>query len=336
MQEKKITIANSKISYYSNASFSELGKLAGIKNTVLVTDDHVFNHHEKKFARWNTIVLKPGEKFKVQETADAVISQLLDAGADRTTMLVGVGGGVITDLTGYVASVYMRGIRFGFVPTSLLAMVDASIGGKNGVNAGRYKNMVGTIKQPEFIFFDPAFLKTLPDGEWQNGFAEIIKHAAIRDNALFRQLETNNISSYQRNKALLSGVILRNVMLKTKVVMSDTYETGERKLLNFGHTLGHALENNYKLSHGEAISVGMSFAALLSNQYTGFKQAERVIELLNHYGLPTGLRFDKDKVFETMRHDKKKNSEGIDFILLEKIGKAVIRKIPFTDLYNAL
>jgi 3-dehydroquinate synthase len=336
MQKKNFTIDHSTVSYYIDAKFSELGKLADIKNTVLVTDDHVFNHREKKFSRWNTIVLKPGEKYKVQETADAVISQLLDAGADRHTLLVGVGGGVITDLTGYVASVYMRGIRSGFVPTTLLAMVDAAIGGKNGVNAGRYKNMVGTIHQPEFIFFDHSFLKTLPDAEWENGFAEVIKHAAIRDAAMFRELEINNLAAYQRKKALLASLVQRNVMLKTKIVMSDSLETGERKLLNFGHTLGHALENNYRLSHGEAISIGMSFAALLSNQYTGFKQADRLIELLNRYELPTGLRFDKEKVFETMKRDKKKNSDGIDFILLERTGKGIIRKIPFTDLYEAL
>jgi 3-dehydroquinate synthase len=336
MQKKNFTISGSTVSYYSDAKFSGLGKLADIKNTVLVTDDHVFNHHEKKFSRWNTIVLKPGEKYKVQETADAVISQLLEAGADRTTLLVGVGGGVITDLTGYVASVYMRGIRFGFVPTSLLGMVDASIGGKNGVNAGRYKNMVGTIRQPEFIFFDPIFLNTLPVVEWKNGFAEVIKHAAIRDTAFFRELEKNNLAVYQKKKDLLTALIRRNVFLKTKAVINDTYEKGERKLLNFGHTLGHALENNYKLSHGEAISIGMSFASLLSNQYTGFKDADRVIDILDRYELPTGLRFDKEKVFETMKRDKKKSSEGIDFILLEKIGKAVIKKIPFTDLYQAL
>jgi 3-dehydroquinate synthase len=336
MNKRKFTISDSIVTYYSDAKFSELGKVADIKNTVLVTDDHVFNHHEKKFSRWNTIVLKPGEKYKVQETADAVISQLLDAGADRNTLLVGVGGGVITDLTGYVASVYMRGIRCGFVPTSLLAMVDAAIGGKNGVNAGQYKNMVGTIRQPEFIFFDQGLLNTLPDNEWKNGFAEVIKHSAIRDAAFFRELEANNLAVYQRKKNLLSALIQRNVFLKTKTVINDTFETGERKLLNFGHTLGHALENNYKLSHGEAISIGMSFAALLSNQYTGFKNADRVIEVLHRYELPTGLRFDKEKVFETMRRDKKKNTDGIDFILLEKIGKAVIRKISFTDLYKAL
>jgi 3-dehydroquinate synthase len=336
MQQKKFTFQNATVQYYFDAKFNELKKITDRKRTVLITDDHVFDAQEKVFANWNTIVLKPGEKFKVQETADAIISQLLEAGADRTTMLVGVGGGVITDLTGYVASVYMRGIPFGFVPTSLLAMVDASIGGKNGINAGHYKNMVGTIRQPAFILYDYAFLKTLPAAEWRNGYAEIIKHAAIKDQPMFRELNTLDLGKIQSGRKLIDALVQRNALLKTKVIRTDEFENGERKLLNFGHTLGHALENNYKLSHGEAISIGMSFAALLSGQYTGFAKADSLIRLLDRFGLPTGLRFDKEKVFETMRRDKKKDSDGIDFILLEKIGKAVIHKIPFTDLYNAL
>lgn len=336
MQQKKFTFQNARVQYYFDAKFSELKKITDRKRTVLLTDDHVFDAQEKVFANWNTIVLKPGEKFKVQETADAIISQLLEAGADRTTMLVGVGGGVITDLTGYVASVYMRGIPFGFVPTSLLGMVDASIGGKNGINAGNYKNMVGTIRQPAFLLYDYTFLKSLPAEEWRNGYAEIIKHAAIKDRQMFNALSTLDMVKIQRGRTRIDELVRRNALLKTKVVRDDEFENGDRKHLNFGHTLGHALENNYKLSHGEAISIGMSFAALLSRQYTGFKEADSLIQLLDRFGLPTGLRYDKEKVFETMRRDKKKDSEGIDFILLEKIGKSVIRKIPFTELYNAL
>ena len=336
MEKKIFRFPDATVNYHHSGSFSDLAKIADIKKTVLVTDDHIFNLHEKRFSKWNTIVLKPGEKYKVQETADAVISQLLDAGADRSAMLVGVGGGVITDITGYVASVYMRGIRCGFVPTTLLAMVDASVGGKNGVNAGHYKNMVGTIRQPEFILHDESFLKTLPESEWKNGFAEIIKHGAIKDAAIFRELEETNLTSIRRKKQQLQKLIQRNVNLKSRLVISDQFERGERKLLNFGHTLGHALENHYKLSHGEAISIGMCFAALLSNQYTRFRNADRLLSLLEKFELPCYLRFDKDKVFEAMSRDKKKAVDGIDFILLERIGKAVIKKIPLTELYAAL
>jgi 3-dehydroquinate synthase len=336
MQKTTLNFNGTAVDYFPSGNFSALKTIVDPGNTVLITDDHVFNAHEKRFSRWNTIVLKPGEKYKVQETVDAVVSQLLDAGAARNTTIVGVGGGVITDITGYVASVYMRGIRCGFVPTTLLAMVDASIGGKNGVNAGQYKNMIGTIRQPAFIFHDPAFLNTLPEAEWQNGFAEIIKHAAIKDAAMFRELESAGLKNYRRKKDAMATLIKRNVVLKTRVVTNDEFETGDRKLLNFGHTLGHALENQYRLSHGEAISIGMSFASLLSGQHTGFKEPERVLNLLEQYGLPCFLKFDRDKVMDGIRHDKKKHGDAIDFILLDKIGKGVIRPIPFTELYEAL
>src|SRR5690606_852417 len=144
--------------------------------------------------------LNAGEQFKVQQTVNEVIEQLIHFGADRQTWLVGVGGGVVTDITGYVAATYMRGIRFGFVPTSILAMVDASIGGKNGIDVGVYKNIVGTIRQPSFLLYDYQFLKTLPETEWINGFAEIIKHACIKDVRMFNELAGRSITYFQKNK----------------------------------------------------------------------------------------------------------------------------------------
>ena len=146
--------------------------------------------------------VKSGEEYKVQATVDTIIEQLIAMEADRKTTLVGIGGGVVTDITGYVASVYMRGITFGFVPTTFLAMVDASIGGKNGIDVGVYKNMVGIIRQPSFILHDLIFLNTLPQSEWENGFAEIIKHACIKDAAMFRELETNSLKKYQDGKKI--------------------------------------------------------------------------------------------------------------------------------------
>ena len=155
---------------------------------MIITDENIFGLHKKKLKDWNTIVLKPGEQFKVQDTVDRYCSAIIGFGADRKSFLIGIGGGVVTDITGYVASVYMRGLPFGFVPVSLLAMVDASIGGKNGIDVGVYKNMVGIIRQPDFLFYDTAFLKTLPQAEWVNGFAEVIKHACIKDAGLFESL----------------------------------------------------------------------------------------------------------------------------------------------------
>ena len=179
MDPVKYTFSNASTHCYFDATFPQLKKIVDPKSAIIVTDENVYSGHIQKFRNWNTIVLKPGEAFKVQATADTVIEQMIALQADRKTTLIGVGGGVITDITGYAASVYMRGIPFGFVPTSVLGMVDASIGGKNGIDVGVYKNMVGVIRQPAFLLHDPSFLQTLPQNEWENGFAEIIKHACI-------------------------------------------------------------------------------------------------------------------------------------------------------------
>src|SRR5580658_8724804 len=264
MNKVQYKFSGKRTTYYLDADFSYLGKLVDKDHAVLITDDHVFTAHQKKFGGWNTIVINAGEEFKVQATVDSIIDQLIGMGADRKTWLVGVGGGVVTDIVGYVAATYMRGLSFGFVPSSILAMVDASIGGKNGIDVGLYKNLVGTIRQPEFLLYDYSLLRSLPKEEWVNGFAEIIKHAAIKDAALFRELEKNKLTFYQKDKAALARLIRRNVAIKSAVVEKDEFEHGDRRLLNFGHTLGHAVEKLYDLSHGQAISIGMVAACMIS------------------------------------------------------------------------
>jgi 3-dehydroquinate synthase len=336
MRKKTYTFSNSQVDYFFDADFSHLEKLVSKEQAVVITDEHIFDKHKRKFKGWNTIVLKPGEAYKVQQTVDMIIDQLIAFGADRKTTLIGVGGGVVTDMTGYVAGVYMRGIACGFVPTSILAMVDASIGGKNGIDVGVYKNMVGLIRQPKFLLYDHSFLKTLPKEEWQNGFAEIIKHACIKDAAMFALLQAGSLASFKRDPAKLAALIQRNALIKTKVVVADEFEQADRKLLNFGHTLGHAIENMYELSHGQAISIGMTYAAIMSQQIRGFKDAEAVIGLLAKYGLPTFADFDKKKAFKTLQMDKKKQAQGINYVLLQKIGKGVIQPLSFQELETIL
>lgn len=334
MKKRSFRFSSAGVDYYFNADFSYLHQLAPKETSVIITDDHVFSKHKKKFKGWNTIVLKPGEEYKIQQTVDVVVDQLIAMGADRKTMLIGVGGGVVTDITGYVAGIYMRGIRFGFVPTSLLAMVDASIGGKNGIDVGVYKNMVGLIRQPAFLLYDVSLLKTLPESEWRNGFAEIIKHACIKDAAMFKHLQEHRLSDFKKDEKLLSALIERNALIKTKVVVGDEFEQGERKLLNFGHTLGHAIENMYELSHGQAISIGMTYACVMSQQLKNFKGADDVIGLLDRYGLPTYAEFNTKKAFKVLLKDKKKDNESINYILLEKIGKGVIQPLLLVQLQD--
>ncbi|MCK9403102.1 MAG: 3-dehydroquinate synthase [Chitinophagaceae bacterium] len=336
MKKKTFTFSAGTVQYFFDAEFSHLEKLVAKENAVIVTDEHVFAKHKSRFKGWNTIVLKAGEQYKIQQTVDVVIDQLMAFGADRKTTLVGVGGGVVTDITGYVAGIYMRGIPFGFVPTSLLAMVDASIGGKNGIDVGLYKNMVGLIRQPKFLLFDFSFLRTLPKTEWQNGFAEIIKHACIKDAAMFTLLQHNTLRNFQKNSKLLSALVERNVLIKTKVVVADEFEQGDRKLLNFGHTLGHAIENMYELSHGQAISIGMTYAAMISQQLKGYTGTTDLVNLLSKYGLPTFAKFDTKKAFKVLLKDKKKDNVSINYILLTKTGKGVVQPLLLVQLQDIL
>ncbi len=332
MRKINYKFSNSSTDYYLAGGVSHLKKIVDQKNSIIITDENVFNHHSKRFKGWKTIILDPGEEYKVQSTVDAIIEQLIELQADRKTTLIGIGGGVITDITGYVASVYMRGIPFGFIPTTLLAMVDASIGGKNGIDVGVYKNMVGIIRQPKFILHDMIFLNSLPQNEWENGFAEIIKHAAIKDAAMFRELEKSSFKKYQGRQKSICELVQRNAIIKTRVVQSDEFEKGERRLLNFGHTLAHALENQYELSHGRAVAIGMTYAAVISEKLIGFKEAARIASLLLKYDLPTFTEFDKQQVFEVLKMDKKRERKDINYVLLEKIGKGVVKSIPLKRL----
>ena len=336
MKHKKWTIGTSRVDYYLDGSFAHLRQITDPSSTILITDEQVAAAHAKKFRNWRTLILPPGEEHKTQATADLVIRQLIEWEADRKTTLVGVGGGVITDLTGYVASIYMRGIRFGFVPTTVLALVDASIGGKNGVDVGPYKNLAGLIRQPAFLLHDLSLLKTLPEKEWINGFAEIIKHACIRDASMFKELESRQLGFYQKSKKALAELIERNTQIKTKVVQMDEGEKKERRLLNFGHTLGHALETQYTLSHGQAVAIGMDFAARLSVAQRGFKEADRVAKVIQQYGLPVSLSYDPEKVFQVLKMDKKRERKEINYVLLDRIGKGVIQSLPLEKIRSLL
>ncbi|MEO7801201.1 MAG: 3-dehydroquinate synthase [Ginsengibacter sp.] len=327
-------ISSKIVTCYFDEAFNEVQTLYPDTTIIYVTDENIIEAHADKFQSQQVIVVKAGEKFKQQSTVDYIVEQLIILKADRQTLLVGVGGGVVTDITGYTASVYMRGIRFGFVPTTILAMVDAAIGGKNGVDVGIYKNLVGCIKQPDFLIYDYIFLQTLPKEEWINGFAEIIKHAAIKDADLFSTLQKNSIENYRSSIQALNELIRQNVKIKMTVVAEDEFEKGDRKLLNFGHTLGHAIENIYLLPHGSAISIGMAAAAKLSNEMNDFSSENfyDLKKLLQQYHLPVQKEVDAGKIWEVLLMDKKKLGDGIQFVVLDKIGQAKTITLPTSTL----
>lgn len=332
MKKVSYTFSTQTTDYYFDGEFARLDELVDKSQTVLITDENVFRSHRKKFAGWRHIIVPAGEQFKIQSTVNGIIERLIGFNADRKTFIVGIGGGVITDLTGFVASTYMRGLRFGFIPTTILSMVDACIGGKNGIDVGLYKNLVGVIRQPSFLLYDVSLLKSLPHTEWVNGFAEIIKHSCIKDLRLFKELEQHKLSYYKTDESALKKLIRRNAVIKSDVVKEDEFEQGERKLLNFGHTLGHAIENMYKLSHGQAISVGMTAACSLSADRNGFSESSRVLKVLGQYGLPTQFEYDRPRAFNILKMDKKKDADKMNFVLLKKIGKAYVEPIPLAEL----
>ena len=334
MHTSEYTFSKKSVACYFDAEFSFLDQLVKDTNAIVITDDNVYGQHSEKMAGYRVVKFAAGEEYKNQATVDHIIQELIKLGATKNTFLIGVGGGVVTDITGYVAAVYMRGIKFGLVPTSVLAMVDAAIGGKNGIDVGVYKNMVGTILQPEFIFYDYSFLQTLPVKEWINGFAEIIKHACIKDALLFSVLEKYSLHDYQADKTLIADLVEKNVDIKSQIVTQDEFETGERKLLNFGHTIGHAIENLHAIPHGHAVSIGMVAACNLSEQINNlhFNDASRIVKLLAKYHLPVDIETDHERVFEILKMDKKRKDDGVQFILLKKIGGAEIVYISLAEL----
>lgn len=319
---------------FFNADFSMLEELVKRENTFLITDENVYSKQAEKFAGWKTIILKSGEQYKNQDTVNDAIGKLIAMHADRQSFIIGVGGGVITDMAGFIASIYMRGIRFGFAPTSILGMVDASVGGKNGIDVGIYKNLVGVINHPQFLLYDYSFLETLPEEEWINGFAEIIKHACIKDAGMFHLLEEKSLSDFQGSREAIGKLIERNVEIKCKVVENDEFESGDRKLLNFGHTIGHAIENTAKLPHGSAISIGMMVACTISEKINHFpkEESEKIRQLLSKYHLPVEFQFDKPNTWNVLLHDKKKTGNDISFVVLDKTGKASVKKIILKEL----
>lgn len=331
---KRYSFSGRSVDCYFDAKFAMIEDLVDKKNTFLITDENVFTKQPEKFSGWKTIVIKAGEAYKNQKAVDEIIDQLIELNADRQSFILGVGGGVVTDIAGYAASVYMRGIKFAFVPTSILAMVDASIGGKNGVDVGVYKNLVGVINHPEFLLYDYSFLETLPNEEWINGFAEIIKHGCIKDESMFRVLEEKTLEDFHSSEKEIGKMIEKNVDIKYNIVSNDERETGERKLLNFGHTIGHSIENTAKLPHGNAVSIGMVAACIISEKINGFSntETEKVKKLLLKYKLPITFDIDKDKTWNILLHDKKKSGDDMNFVVLNEIGKASIKKIALPDL----
>jgi len=304
------------------------------EEVVIITDKNVRRAYSEDFPHCEVIEIGTGEKIKNLDTVQAIYGKLVEIQADRSSFIVGIGGGIVCDIAGFVASTYLRGVRFGFVPTTLLSQVDAGVGGKNGVNFGGYKNMVGVFNQPEFVICDMNLLRSLPEREITCGFAEIVKHAAIADADLFSFFEAHVTKALELDAGVVERLVYDSVLIKSSIVHRDETERGERRKLNFGHTFGHAIEKTTGVSHGEAVSLGMVIASGLSARrgLLSEKDMERIETLLKNLRLPTGIRLDGKEVLDALRRDKKRKGDRIHFVFLQGIGNAVVQELPMKEL----
>ena len=315
-------------------SIANVTKYVKGNHVFIISDGNVANYHRTAFPKSPMYIIEPGEKSKNLDEVANIYRWLLQNGADRNSFILGIGGGVVCDLAGFVASTYMRGIDFGFVATSLLAQVDASVGGKNGVDLDGYKNIVGTFNQPKFVICDISMLKTLPAEEFSNGFAEIIKHTLIADAEMFRFIEENieRIKSYE--SSVIEQLVIHSVQTKAKIVQTDEREKGERKKLNLGHTWGHAVEKITGFSHGQSVSIGLEFAARFSIAKGLMQNRDymRIMNLIRELELPICIKVSPSRIFDAMLKDKKKEDSCIHFILMDGIGNVVVEAIPVDEL----
>jgi 3-dehydroquinate synthase len=303
---------------------------------VIITDDNVRALFGERFPKVPIFSVAPGEGSKNLKVIEHLAEKLLEAGIDRTGFILAVGGGVVCDLAGFLASIYMRGIRCGYVSSTLLSQVDASTGGKNGVNLGGTKNMLGNIRQPEFVICDPAMLLTLTVQEFLSGLSELIKTAIIGDIELFDIIDRSYKEIMDRDLELLSLVVAKSVKFKASVVSEDEKESGLRRILNFGHTFGHAIELQKSFKHGFAVASGMELATVFSFEkgYINLEEKERIINILKRYGLLENYDITGYQLEQLIIHDKKKTGTEINFVFTEGIGKADVKKVSVSELID--
>ena len=306
------------------------------KGTVIITDDNVNKLFGKKFPEFPVFSLTPGEESKKMEVIEKLAEKLLGEGIDRSGFVLAIGGGVVCDVAGFLGSIYMRGIRCGYISTTLLSQVDASTGGKNGVNLGGTKNMLGTIRQPEFVICDPAMLQTLPEKEYLSGLAELIKTAIIGDSDLFELIESSREEIMLRKPYMLAKLVTRSVKFKGSVVSEDEMETGLRRILNFGHTFGHAFEIEKGLKHGFAVASGMELAVEFSFEkgYINSGEKDRINKMIKAFGLINKQDVTGEQIAKLIFHDKKKTGSEIHFVFTKGIGKAQVEKIPVSEVLD--
>jgi 3-dehydroquinate synthase len=310
-------------------SWTNLTDILSDSPFICLVDRQVFDLYQDQLNGMRCILVESGEASKSLTVLQRMIEQLIAFQADRDTLLLAIGGGVVCDLTGFIASIYMRGCRVAYVPTTLLAMVDASYGGKTGINFLQWKNLLGTIRQPEFIFTEISFLNTLPVRELRAGLSESIKHAMIGSSARFDWIEKHHTQLLNLDQNALKDLVIHSVHFKLSVVAQDEKEIGLRRILNFGHTFGHAIERSNLYNHGESVALGMIIACKISELHCNLDPAitNRLIRLLDSLGLPTHHQFDPDLLISHVALDKKKSGSKLHFVFLKNLETPIVEKV---------
>ncbi len=310
------------------------GALPDDGRVVVVTNEAVDKLYGSMFPRYDKVLIGEGEESKIMKTVEEVCRRFIELGVDRSTFVLGVGGGIVTDVAGFAASTYMRGLDFGFIATTLLAQVDAAIGGKNGVNVDGYKNMAGTFRQPRFVICDPALLQTLSDREFRAGLAELVKASIIADAELFGRIEKMPFDKLRTDKDLLSDAISAAVRVKADIVERDPREAGDRRKLNLGHTMAHAIEKcSSAMTHGEAVAVGIALisAAAVKLGKLSSDDHKRIVKLLKRLGFDLVPPVPVARLLEVVDKDKK-NADGVLRIVLPVgIGDCVVQPIKIEE-----
>ena len=305
----------------------------GIKDIYLITDKNVYNLYANEFSYFKGIkglyIINPGEENKNKDTVFDIYNDMLSKDCNRKTSIVSLGGGVVGDIAGFVASTFMRGLKFINIPTTLMAQCDSSVGGKNGFDFNGYKNIIGTFYQPEFVFVDTNFIHTISCQDYKNGLAEIIKYGFIYDDTFFDYIDANKEQIKKRNEDVISTMVYKSLKIKSDIVCMDEHDNGIRQILNFGHTIGHGIESasNFSIKHGEAVAAGMLIESYLSLKCSLLSTHEfkRLLDIINYFEMPTYFDDMNEKsIMKSMLKDKKRNDSKINFILPERIGSAII------------
>ena len=336
MERITINIPGVKSEILVGEKWEKVSGLIPENGVAIVTDDNVNKLYGDKFPGVPVFSLIPGEGSKKLSVIEQLAIKLLETGIDRSGFILAIGGGVVSDVAGFLASVFMRGLRCGYVSTTLLSQVDASTGGKTGVNLGETKNMIGIIRQPEFVICDPSMLATLPEQEYLSGLAELIKTAIIGDPGLFNRIEKNFEGIMRRDTELLSDLVAESVKFKSWVVSEDEMENGLRRILNFGHTFGHAIELQKNLKHGFAVASGMELATAFSfeKKYISEGEKTRIDNLLKKFKLTDKHDLTDEQLAKLVVHDKKKSGSYLNFVFTGGIGKAEVEKIPVSEILD--